>query len=107
MIESPLFDDEGRRLADIGAANAENSLHTGWRLWAEAELQKLIDSRDIFTADDLRAVVGDPPDGQHRNGIGGLFRRAYRDGRLQHVGFRPSLRVEARGRVLRVWRGAS
>lgn len=95
------------QLRDEGAGAAENSLDTRWRLWAEAELDKLISSRREFTADDLRAVVGDPPDGRHVCGVGGLFLRASKAGRLLMVGYRPSTRPEARGRVLRVWRGAA
>ena len=89
-----------------GAKNAELSLFTGWRLWAEDELDRLIDTGRPFTADDLRSVVGDPPDGAHVNGVGSLFTNATRAGRILMVGYRPSSRPQARGRVLRVWRGA-
>lgn len=92
---------------DEAAAAAENSLDTRWRLWAQAELDRLIASGEPFTADDLRAVVGDPPDGKHRNGIGGLFLRASKAGRIVMAGYQPSTRREARQRVLRVWRGAA
>lgn len=91
---------------DQAARNAENSLHTGWRLWAEHELDRLITSGSTFTADDLRAVVGDPPDGEHVNGIGGLFLRASKAGRIEFAGYAVSTRPAARGRPVRCWRGA-
>ncbi len=108
MTEPDLFTalEESRAQRDDGALAAETSLHTGWRLWAEDELDRLIASGRAFTADDLRAVCGDPPDGQHTSGIGGLFLRASKADRVELAGYRPSTRPEARGRVLRVWRGA-
>lgn len=90
-----------------GATNAELSLHTGWRLWAETALAQLAATGRSFTADDLRAIVGDPPDGEHVNGIGGMFLRASRDGSIEFVGYKTSTRPEARGRPVRVWRGAT
>lgn len=91
---------------DRAIRNAENSLHTGWRLWAETVLEHLIDSGATFTADDLRAVVGDPPDGEHVNGVGGLFLRASKAGRIAFAGYKVSTRPAARGRPVRCWRGA-
>lgn len=97
--------EDALRARDEGARAAENSLFTGWRLWAEHELDRLAESGERFTADDLRAVVGAPPDGEHVNGIGGLFLRASQRGRIESLGFRTSQRPEARGRPLRVWVG--
>lgn len=99
--------EQARVARDVGAQAAELSLHTGWRLWAETELARLADSGEPFTADALRAVVGDPPDGEHVNGIGGLFLRASKAGRIEFVGYAVSQRPAARGRPIRVWRGAS
>lgn len=91
---------------DEGARAAELSLDERWYQWAVRELDRLIASGGTFDADDLRAVVGDPPDGKHVNGIGGLFLSASKRGRIVMAGYAPSTRPEARGRVLRVWRAA-
>lgn len=99
--------DDALAEAHQAAEAAELSMHTGWRLWAEVELDKLIQSGEVFSADDLRSVVGAPPDGEHVNGVGGLFLRASRAGRIVFAGYSTSRRPEARGRPIRRWRGAT
>ena len=52
-----------------------------------------------FTADDIRGVV-EPP--SHPNWTGVLFAQLRKH--LEKVGYRPSHRKEANGRVVAVWR---
>jgi hypothetical protein len=110
--DAPTLDDAlaelsaGRRLRDEGAAAAEASLATAWRLAAEAALDRLIASGRHFTAEDVYRLAGEPLGG-HRNGTGGLFLRASKAGRIVPVGVAQATRRERRGGILRVWRGVS
>lgn len=54
-----------------------------------------------FTADDLHAVLGEPPE---PNWYGILCAKMRNSGLIVGVGYRPSTRPERNGGVLRVWR---
>lgn len=74
-----------------------------WLDCAERALGWWAETGRPFTADDLRALG--VPDPDHPNRIGGLFRRAYRTGLIEPVGYMPSTRPSRNGGVLRTWRG--
>lgn len=93
-----------RAARDRGAKLAENSVHTGWRLAAEATIRRLAARGVVFTSDDVCQIAGRPPG--HANAVGGLFIAASRRGEIQPAGYRPSQRPEAHARILRCWRGA-
>ncbi len=93
-----------RAARDRGAKLAENSVHTGWRLAAEAAIASLAASGRLFTAEDVRDRVGSPPG--HHNALGGLFIAAARRREIVAGGYQPSTRTEAHARILRCWRGA-
>jgi hypothetical protein len=58
-------------------------------------------ARESFTAEDVRAVVGDPPN--HANSMGGVFLRAARRGVIVGVGWTRSTRREAHACRLQVY----
>lgn len=98
---------QGRALRDAGAAvvgsTAPGHLVTSWRNRAEASLARAIASGETFSADDLVEEVGLPP---RPNMLGALFLHAAKADRINAVGFAPSTRPAARGRVQRTWAGA-
>ncbi len=102
MTEPSLFDALASR--DHGAQLAADSVHTSWRLAAEAVIRRLAARGGVFTSDDVCEIVGRPPG--HGNAVGGLFIAASRRGEIQPAGYRPSQRPEAHARILRCWRGA-
>ena len=54
-----------------------------------------------FTADDLHAILPEP---QERNWYGVLLARMKCLGMVERVGYTPSLRPQANGRVVGLWR---
>lgn len=87
---------EGRGLRDVGIAAVDAAgmaAHKTWRPKAEAALDQLIRAESPFTADDLRALVDEPPG--HPNQIGALFLAASRRGEIRKLGYQQS-RVKSR-----------
>lgn len=87
---------DGRDLRDVGIAAVDAAgvaAHKTWRPKAEAALDQLIRSGSPFTADDLRALVDEPPD--HPNQVGALIMGASRRGEIRKLGYRQS-RVKSR-----------
>jgi hypothetical protein len=80
-----------------------------WRERAEAELLRLADSGESFTADDLIAVVGQPDSAHAPNGansaIGSLFRTAHALKWITPIGVKASRQPRRKGGMIRVWRG--
>lgn len=87
-------------------ARAESMARAGHAQWREAardRLWLLIRSGETFTADDVTAAVGMPPNG---GVLGALFRDAKKAGALQLVDLGVSRRLDRHGGAQRVWRGA-
>lgn len=95
--------DDGAAARDLGADLAANSVHTGWRVAAEAAIDRLAATGRQFTADDVRDRVGGPPG--HHNALGGVFIAAARRGQIRPVGYRASDRRQAHRRPIRTWVG--
>jgi hypothetical protein len=75
------------------------------RTWCENAMPVMIQvakTFDCFTADDLRDFqsVPQPP---HSNWWGVLIARMKAKGMIRRIGYRPSLRPEANGRVVALW----
>lgn len=73
------------------------------REWATVHAPTVVSAmagRD-FTADDLHAILPTP---ENRNYYGVLLARMKNKGMVRKVGYQPSLRPEANGRVVAVWR---
>jgi len=58
-----------------------------------------------FTADDCRAIAGDPPESCSPNLSGALFNAAAKAGLIEAVGYARSGRVIGHGNRLLSWRG--
>jgi hypothetical protein len=95
--------DDGGAARDLGADRAANSVHTSWRLAAEAAIGRLAATGRVFDAEDVRDRVGGPPG--HHNALGGVFIAAARRGQIRPVGYRASGRREAHRRPIREWVG--
>lgn len=105
-----LFDPAtGKALRNEGAdraLNADSEALISWRDAAEIALARLAAEGREFSADDVVAEVGPPPEGRH-NALGGLFLAARHSGFIHHVGYRQGSRPSAHARIQRTWRGAS
>ena len=99
---------EGRRRRDEGTAIAGTGapafLVSAWQDAAERALATLIRRGDVFSADDLVELAGEPP---VPNMLGGLFIAARRQERIRPVGYRQGCRPAAHARVQRVWTAAA
>lgn len=98
---------QGVSLGEQGAQAALDSNATTMALWrpkAREVLDDLVKSGRTFTSDDVVDKAGVAPS---PSAIGGLFMTAARDGRIRAVGFVTSTRVEAHGRPIRQWQGAT
>lgn len=97
-------DDQPRQLALPGMGDDDtDETDAVWDLNSSPALAKLASQGD-FSADNLRALVGLP---SSRNRVGGLFRRAKRDGLIVEVAATPSAAASRRGGLVRIWRRAA
>lgn len=108
-FEQPMLFDPatGKALRDEGAdraLNAGGDDMDDWRCAAKTALARLSDEDREFSADDVIAVVGPPPEGRH-NAVGGLFLWARQSGFINQVGYRQGSRPSAHARIQRTWRG--
>lgn len=71
-----------------------------WFDLANDEMDILINTRHIFSADDLRDKLPAPA---HANWWGALFGAAHKAGRIKPMGFQLSRTKSRRGGVVRVW----
>ena len=71
-----------------------------WFTLANDELDILINTLHLFSADDLRDKLPAPA---HANWWGSLFNAAHKSGRIKPMGFQLSRSKSRRGGVLRVW----
>jgi hypothetical protein len=77
-----------------------------WRDRVNQAISQLARKPVDFTADEVRAVAGEPPQGTHYNALGALIQHAARRGQIEPVGFTRSYRVCGHGNLVRLWRGA-
>jgi hypothetical protein len=102
-----LFDEgeEGRRLRDEGVAKVEDSNDAAqeWKEQARGWVISRARREGQFNADDLRAVIGPPPN--HHNAMGAVFLWARRQGFITRVGYRSMRRAKAHARPTFVYEG--
>jgi hypothetical protein len=96
-------DDLARRARDHGADAALWSADE-WHQAAELVLDQLIASGRWFTSEDVRMVVGPPP---NNGALGGLFLKAASAGRIEQVGYERSKRPARHAGLLRTWIGVN
>lgn len=95
---------EGQRRKHTGTVRAIDArVNAEWRRRAEQALRTLIRTTPRFTADDVAVIAGLPPS---RNGMGGLFAAAAREGLIVPVGYTTGKRADRHAGIQRVWRKA-
>lgn len=75
-----------------------------WRTVAVAAVEQLASAGGTFTAEDVRAIAGDPP---HPNAFGALLATCARRGLITKVGFTKAKRPSLHASDLAVWKGAA
>lgn len=96
----------GEHLRDEGAARVDAHTPDEWKAAADATIEGLAELcraglREYFTAEDVRAEVGDPPN--HFNAMGARFLAAVRRGVIQRVGETTATRSAAHATRLRLY----
>ena len=93
----------GEALRDAGISSVERNTPEDWRIACDRAIATLAATGREFTAEDVRALCGDPP--CHPNAMGARFMSAARTGLLEKVAYRNPTRATAHGSVIAVWRG--
>jgi D-arabinose 1-dehydrogenase-like Zn-dependent alcohol dehydrogenase len=96
-------ENPGWPLAVAGMAQADAAEHEAWKTKADAAIDQLAKSGKDFTAEDVRAIAGDP---SRPNAFGARIQAAKRDGTIVRVGYRASQRASLHAHPIAVWRGA-
>lgn len=94
----------GTDLRDMGIALVDYATPEAWKDEADSLIVSMARSGAEFTAEDVRAWIGDPP---KPNAIGARFMAALRSGIIQRAGWKHASRKEAHARALAVYRGAT
>ena len=94
---------EGERRRDRGIAKVWDAAGE-WREAALEAIEELARAGVAFTAEDVRAIVGDPP---RFNAVGAAFQIAARRGRIRKIGYRKATRPSLHATDLAVWEGAT
>lgn len=94
---------EAATARDQGMARAEAAAGDAWKDRWRGAIGDLAERGEPFTADDVRALVGEPDD--HRNAAGALFRGMAAQGVIRHVGYRKSARTVLHSHPIAVWVG--
>jgi hypothetical protein len=76
-----------------------------WATAGRSAVEVLVRFGYTFTAEDVRTIAGDPP--AHGDAMGALLRSLSGEGLIEACGYDKAKRPDAKGRVLRVWRGRS
>ncbi len=75
----------------------------GWRDQCDVEIARLASLGETFTAEDVRKVVGDPPN--HPNAMGARFLKAVRANLIARIGHKNGTRRAAHARLIGCYRG--
>ena len=95
--------DQGCQRRDRGADRVMHNTPDDWAIACDRAIAKLAATCKEFTAEDVRAICGDPPN--HPNAMGARFLSAVRGGALLKVGYRHPARKSSHASVIAVWRG--
>ena len=93
----------GEELRERGIIAVDANTPTDWKEQTDAIISWLASNKVEFTAEDVRAWVGDPP---HPNAWGARFAAALRAKIIVPLYYRKAKRASAHCRVLAVYRGA-
>jgi hypothetical protein len=97
--------DEGRRRRDEGMEQARANASAAWRRAFESAVLTLIHRKVLFTAEDVRAICGNPEG--HPNAFSSMMNSVIRRGWIIWTGrFTPTTRASshARGAGLKIYR---
>jgi len=97
----------GEELRDRGLEQAGSGLpatvQSLWHRKAMQAVETLCMAESAFTADDVRAIAGEPPT---PNSIGVVMRMAFKKGLIRPCGTGPAVRPSRHASLLRYWTGA-
>jgi len=97
---------EALRQRDLGIDRVLYASDTEYRDRLLGAIEILAIHGDPFTADDARAIAGDPPADVHPNLAGAVFNAAAKAGIIRFVGeYALSTRVIGHRNLIRVWKG--
>jgi hypothetical protein len=85
-------------------ALVDEAENPAWKAKADAAIRELASSGREFTAEDLRALVGDP---LRPNSMGSAFQRAARAGLVKYIRHQKSNRPSLQSCAIRVWVGVT
>lgn len=93
----------GKELRDAGITSVEKNTPQWWKDACDRAIHTLAARGVEFTAEEVRSIVGDPPN--HPNAMGARFISARRQGVITLVGYKTSIRASRHANVLKIWRG--
>lgn len=93
----------GKDLRDEGVASVYGHTPESWRSSTQLLIAQLASNGQPFTAEDVREIVGDPPN--HHNAMGAQFIGAAKAGLIEKVGYTQPTRSSRHASVMAVWRG--
>ena len=95
----------GQALAEQGMATADLNADRAWRSRVDDAIALLAAGAGDFTAEDVRALAGDPPAGTSPNAMGALLHAAARRRWIRRIGYRPARRPSLHAHPIAVWIG--
>lgn len=93
----------GELLKSAGMARAANAEAQAWKARADLAIVHLASLGRPFTAEDVRAICGDP---EHVNAFGSRLSYAAKKGIIQPAGYEEATRPSRHRAILRCWIGA-
>lgn len=93
----------GDDLRDAGTSQVSANTPSDWKAECDRAIQFLASSARTFTAEDVRAIAGDPPN--HPNAMGARFLAAAKANLIERVGYQKPVRATRHANPLAVWRG--
>jgi hypothetical protein len=102
---------DGEQLREVGMASADAAAAEAWKLRVEDAIAECarrtgLDGPLPFTAEDVRPLAGDPPEGTSPNAMGARFMAAARRGQIRKVGYRNGARPSLHAHPIAIWVGA-
>lgn len=94
---------DGGALRDGGVDRVSANTPDDWKFACDTAIARFAATLKPFTAEDVRAIVGDPPN--HPNAMGARFLIAARAGMLEKLGYKNPARPSSHSSVIAVWRG--
>lgn len=98
-----MLSNEGRALRDDGVSRVDANTPDDWKSAVQMQIAKLAATGQPFTAENVRRVVGDPPN--HPNAMGAQFISACRANVIEKVGYVNPARPTRHASVIALWIG--